>query len=133
MAHFFTLEPNGRGAERFIASITPEAISDYINDPSFYYVAAFQGEDLAGVAALRDGRHLFHLFVAPVFQRQGLARQLWATVMAKMATNPEGITVNSTLYAVPVYERFGFVATGPRVEMNGIAFVPMRARPMPEG
>ncbi|MDT7513781.1 GNAT family N-acetyltransferase [Rhodoferax mekongensis] len=25
-----------------------------------------------------------------------------------------------------MYERFGFVATGPRVETKGIAFVPMR-------
>jgi hypothetical protein len=41
------------------------------------------------------------------------------------AGNHRGFTVNSTPYAMPVYERFGFKATGPRVETRGIAFVPM--------
>lgn len=45
--------------------------------------------------------------------------------MAVCEANPGYFTVNSTPYAQPVYERFGFVATGPRVETKGIAFVPM--------
>lgn len=35
-------------------------------------------------------------------------------------------TVNSSLYAVPVYERYGFIPAGLRVEVHGIAFVPMK-------
>lgn len=35
-------------------------------------------------------------------------------------------TVNSSLLAVPVYERFGFRRVSPTVEQSGIAFVPMR-------
>ncbi len=126
VAHFFTLEPSGKGAERFMQSITTEAISGYIGSPGFHYLVAFQGHTLAGVAALREGRHLFHLFVSPAFQRQGLARQLWLALKAQAAPTIREFTVNSTPYAVPVYERLGFVATGPQVEMNGIAFVPMK-------
>jgi predicted GNAT family N-acyltransferase len=65
--------------------------------------------------------------VDSAYQRQGLSRQLWDHARAAVgAVNPGYFTVNSTPYAQPVYERFGFVTTGPRVETKGIAFVPMR-------
>jgi predicted GNAT family N-acyltransferase len=34
--------------------------------------------------------------------------------------------VNSSLNAVAVYERFGFVRSGQQVQTHGIAFVPMK-------
>ena len=57
-----------------------------------------------------------------------MARRLWQAVRdASIAGgNTTGFTVNASLYALPLYERLGFVATGPKVEMDGIAFVPMR-------
>lgn len=128
VAHFFTLDPSGKGAENFILSISPEAIRSHIINPNFHYICALQGTTIAGVAALREGKHLFHLFVASTFQRQVLARQLWLALKATASPSTEEFTVNSTPYAVPVYERFGFVATGPKVEMNGIAFVPMKTK-----
>jgi GNAT superfamily N-acetyltransferase len=127
LAHCFTLAPDGEGAERFLASITPGSIRSYISDPQFYYLVALDGSTLAGAAALRESRHVFHLFVSPAFQRQRLGRQLWRALQQGGASASEAITVNSALNAVPVYERFGFAATGPKVEMNGIAFVPMRS------
>ncbi len=87
-------------------------------------------EQLAGVVAVRHTTHLFHLFVAPRFQRRGIAWQLWelAEGVAVAAGNTQGFTVSATRVAVPVYQRFGFVATGPVVEKNGIAYVPMQLR-----
>jgi hypothetical protein len=40
--------------------------------------------------------------------------------------NPGRYTVHSSLGAVPVYERFAFVATGPVITKHGISFQPMR-------
>jgi len=40
--------------------------------------------------------------------------------------NTGSFTVNSTPHALPVYARFGFKPTGPRVETIGNAFVPLR-------
>jgi GNAT superfamily N-acetyltransferase len=79
------------------------------------------------IGALRDGRHLFHLFVDPAHQRSGLARHLWTQLRdaAVAAGNTGGFTVNSTLDARPVYERFGFVAAGDPQRVHGIAFQPM--------
>lgn len=127
VAHYFTLHPQGLGAEAFLKTIEPNAISDFIAAPNFCYYVGFIENHLAGVVAVRDASHLYHLFVAQRFQGQGLSRELWlfAKESAISAGNHNRFTVNSTPFAVPVYERFGFSATGPRVETHGIAFVPM--------
>ena len=128
VAHYFLLNPNGEGAEQFLLSITPEAIEGYITNPSFNYLVCYIDQELAGVIAIREKKHLFHLFVAPKFQRRGIALKLWqeAKEAAISSGNVDGFTVNSTPYAVPIYKRFGFSTTGPRIEKNGIAFVPMQ-------
>jgi hypothetical protein len=56
-----------------------------------------------------------------------LARQLWqlARAQALRAGNPGRFTVNSSPGAVPVYERFCFVASGSMVSQHGVLFQPM--------
>ena len=127
VAHYFTLQPHGQGAEVFLQGIEPAAIAGYIAAPDFLYFVGEIDQQLAGLVALRLHRHLYHLFVGPAWQGRGLSRQLWLHVQqaALLAGNHQGVTVNATPYAVPVYERFGFSPTGPRVETKGIAFVPM--------
>jgi GNAT superfamily N-acetyltransferase len=136
LARAFTLDPAGQGAEAFMRSISAEAIRGFVSAPNFAYFKGLLGGELAGVVALRDASHLYHLFVDAKFQGCGIARAQWAHARAgaEAAGNPGGFTVNSTPVAVPVYERFGFRATGARVEMNGIAYVPMRLQepPRPE-
>lgn len=128
VAHHFTLRPDGQGAEEFLLTIGTDAIQRCIEDPRFRYLAGFVGGQLAGVVAVRDHRHLYHLFVSPAFQRQGLARALWRTARAHAMQhgNPGQFTVNSTPYAAPVYTSFGFRPTGPAVQTKGIAYIPMR-------
>jgi GNAT superfamily N-acetyltransferase len=123
----FLLSPDGAGAEAFLASIGEPALRGFITAPNFDYRVAEADSALAGLVAMRDHTHLFHLFVAPAWQRQGLARDLWQGVRqtALEAGNPGRFTVNGSVNAVPVYERFGFVANGPRVEKNGVVFLPM--------
>lgn len=128
VAHYFTLHPQGVGAEDFLKTVSAPALASTIADPRFAYFKAVENGTLAGVVAVRDSSHLYHLFVDATFQRRGLSRQLWDHARAAVReSNPGYFTVNSTTYAQPVYERFGFVATGPRVETHGIAFVPMRS------
>lgn len=127
VARFFTLQPDGVGAEGFLKTISQGALSGCVADPRFAYFKAVENGTVAGVVAVRDASHLYHLFVDESFQRRGLSRQLWNHARAAVQdANPGYFTVNSTPYAQPVYERFGFVATGPRVETQGIAYVPMR-------
>lgn len=120
---FMTLAPDGAGAEQFIMSMSQGAVERYVIGEEYQYWTGWLDGDLAGIVALRHGTHLFHMYVARRYHGQGLARQLWQTVRA---ASPGAMTVNASVYALPVYQRFGFVATGPRVEQNGIAYVPMR-------
>jgi len=124
----FTVSPNGEGAEAFFASISEQAIRGYISAGNFSYLVAEVENELAGVVAMRDNCHLYHLFVAPAFQGRGLGRSLWLTVRkaALEAGNAGHFTVNSSLNAVSIYERFGFSPSGPTVETHGIAFLPMK-------
>jgi GNAT superfamily N-acetyltransferase len=123
----FFLSPDGSGAELFLQSVTEQAIRGYLSAGNFSYLVAEVESELAGVVALRDNGHLYHLFVAQAHQGQGLGRSLWLIVKraAFEAGNGGRFTVNSSLNAVPVYERFGFIPSGPKVEKHGIAFVPM--------
>lgn len=127
----FTVHPDGAGAEAFFAQITPDSIAGFLASPDYAYLVAEEDGTLAGAVAIRGNTHLYHLFVHPAFQGRGLSRQLWeaAREAAMRAGNPGEFTVNSSLNAIPVYERFGFRPAGPRTEMNGIVFMPMKLSP----
>jgi GNAT superfamily N-acetyltransferase len=60
----------------------------------------------------------------------GLGRRLWERLRdhALRSGNPGLFKVNSSINAVPVYERFGFVIAAPRVERFGGDYVPMILR-----
>lgn len=125
---FLTLHPDGAGAEKFIAHCRLPAIETYLSQEKYQYQIAHLGGELAGVVAMRDNTHLFHLFVPRALHRRGLARQLWLAARdASLAKDDlTAFTVNSSLYALPFYASLGFVATAPKVEEGGIAYVPMR-------
>ncbi|BEU73685.1 MULTISPECIES: GNAT family N-acetyltransferase [Ralstonia solanacearum species complex] len=127
LAHVFTVEPDGSGAEGFLKSIAPPAITGLIASANFRYYVGHHGNRLAGVVAIRDNAHLHHLFVDRHLHGKGIGTQLWehAKRAAIRAGNRGHFTVNSTVFAVKAYEAFGFRVTGPKTERNGIAFVPM--------
>lgn len=126
--HLLTIDPNGRGAGEFFASVSAEAERKYIRSDRYCFVVAEARGKLAGFIAMRDRTHLFHLFVAPQYQRRGLAWELWRRGCEATGPHRAGaeFTVNSSLPAVPVYERFGFRQASPPVRQSGVAFVPMK-------
>ena len=82
----------------------------------------------AGVIDLRDNDHVSLLFVDARHQRHGIARELLdrALAVARPARpGLERVTVNSSRFGVPAYERLGFRQTGPERTVNGIVFIPM--------
>ncbi|HEY4271323.1 MAG TPA: GNAT family N-acetyltransferase [Candidatus Udaeobacter sp.] len=123
-----TVDPSGAGAEQYLASVSEQAEREYLESPRYFFIVAECGGAFAGFIAIRDNTHLFHLFVARVFHRNGLARRLWreAREEAVRRENSGGFTVNSSLNAIPVYEAFGFVPSGPVATVHGISFMPMR-------
>ncbi|MDG4555606.1 MAG: GNAT family N-acetyltransferase [Candidatus Competibacter sp.] len=124
----FYTSPTREGAEPFLASVSTEAQRGYIAAGNFSYHVAESDGGLVAVVALRDNSHLFHLFVAKPLQGTGLARRLWNIVKnnAMAAGNRGQFTVNSSLNAVPIYEKFGFVRKGEVQYIHGISCQPMQ-------
>lgn len=123
IAHEFSAE----GRANLLGSMTPAAIERLLESGYRYFVAE-AGNTLAGVVATRDDRHLYHLFVANEFQRQGLARRLWEAAQHSCVASAgtTEFTVNASRYAVAAYERLGFVVVGEQQATNGVISVPMK-------
>ncbi len=114
----------------YLASVSVEAERNYLASERYRYLLAYSDSHLAGLIAIRDDSHLFHLFVERSYQRRGLARRLWELALHELCdcSSEGGLTVNSSPAAVPVYQAFGFIAEGQIQNMHGISFLPMRRR-----
>lgn len=123
-----TDDPSGAGAEHFLASVSLQAEREYLASERYRYLLAYSDSQLVGFIAIRDGSHLYHLFVERSHQCQGIARRLWERARRELRASErtESFTVNSSLSAVPVYQAFGFFPTGSIQREHGITFQPMR-------
>lgn len=120
-------ESSPEGAATFLAENNEMGVRGFLARGHVYHVALVEGA-LAGFVAVRDNSHLFHLFVGKRWHRRGIARRLWEVARAAaLARGGDGsFTVNSSNYAVPVYEAFGFVRVGPTQCAKGLFYNPMR-------
>ena len=91
----------------------------------------YENGRILGVIATRDVSHIALMFVDKQQHRKGIAKQMFSVVLNDIIRNTDitEMTVNSSPYAVKVYERLGFVKTGEQQEKNGMIFIPM-ARPV---
>ena len=123
---YITPEFSLDGQQLFLSKNNEDSITGFVNEGFRYHVAHLNGQ-IVGFVGMRDNKHLYHLFVATVLQRQGLGRRLWEVARAECiaAGNPGEFTVNSSKNAIGVYERFGFVRTAPTQDSNGVLYNPM--------
>ena len=85
---------------------------------------AFDGDSLIGILASRnEGSHIALFFVDGAYHGQGIGRSLWNAFLSDSDQNE--ITVNSSLYAVGIYEKLGFIKTAEPQEDSGSRFIPM--------
>ena len=107
------------GIKEFYKSIHDEA---YLQELSMY--GAFLEDKLVGVIATRNEKsHIALFFVDGKYHKQGIGRKLFEA--AKSNCNADKMTVNSSPYAVPIYEKLGFRQTNTEQIVNGIRFTPM--------
>ncbi|MGA2569089.1 MAG: GNAT family N-acetyltransferase [Terracidiphilus sp.] len=126
---FEAAEYKQEGIDEFKRFIAPESLAARCAAGIFFVLCCKSGSGIAGVIAIKENHHISLLFVRKEDQRKGIARTLLAKALeACLATDPklQAVTVNSSRYAVGVYERLGFESIGPEQEKNGIRFTPMR-------
>ncbi|WP_204378398.1 GNAT family N-acetyltransferase [Agaribacterium haliotis] len=76
-----------------------------------------------GISLLKKPNHLHHLFVSEEFQGNGISRILWQHVQQHVKC--DSFTLRSSIYAVPVYKKFGFTESAAVQTKGGISFQPM--------
>ena len=108
-----------------------ETFCNFVNNKeitkSFKVYGAFEDNVLKGLIATdSQKRHICLFFVDKVSQGKGIGKELMRVVV----NNNENsyITVNSSRYGVPVYEKLGFIKMEEEKEQeqDGLKFTPMK-------
>jgi len=82
--------------------------------------------NIDGYIELRDVHHVTRFFVAPDRLGNGIGKGLHQAAEAHCrAAGLDKMTVFSSPFAVPVYARLGYAATGPEESPHGLRYVPM--------
>ena len=105
-----------------------ETFHTFLHDPDAIAALTFYGatvsDDLVGVLATRGNSHVALFFVEPCVQRQGVGRALLNA--AKKACISDVMTVNSSPFAIEIYQKLGFHALSDEQLADGIRFTPMK-------
>jgi GNAT superfamily N-acetyltransferase len=119
------------GIEEFRKHIVPhDILGRHMRGDSFVLVVEEAGE-MVGVIDVRDGSHIRLFFVRKERQGRGIGRKLFELAVDRCRQEDHeltAITVNSSPYAVPIYESLGFVVSHPEQVKNGIRHTPMTCR-----
>ena len=109
------------------ASIQPAQILKLLGSSQMVWLVAAANKSLIGVLAISERSHVKYFFVHPTSQKLGIGKQLWefASGGGLLANT---VTVRSSLFAVPVYERLGFKTVGSAGVWNGMHYHTMVAR-----
>ena len=106
-----------------------ETFCNFVNNKkitkSFKVYGAFENDILKGLIATdSQKRHICLFFVDKVSQGKGIGKELMRVVV----NNNENsyITVNSSRYGVPIYEKLGFKKIEEEKKQDGLKFTPMK-------
>ena len=114
------------GFDVLLASMDSEQTRGRIKD-GWLHLCAIHENSMIGVVVVKPPSHLYHLFVLTEYQRKGVGTKLFSAAdAATLATTDACLsTVNSSLNAIPAYQRLGFTVDGAIVETNGVRCQPM--------
>ena len=92
---------------------------------SFKVYSAFEDNVLKGIIATDSPKkHICLFFVDKVSQGKGIGKKLMSFIIDDNENS--FITVNSSRYAVSIYEKIGFIKTEEEKEQDGLKFTPMK-------
>jgi len=126
LAHYYLNEPNGELPSWLADTLTYEAFTSRISSAEYLNFVFEEAGSIVGYIAIKKPGHLYHLFVAEECHGQGVSRLLWEH--AKRHCQCNCFSLRSSIYAVPVYKRFGFSESGPVGTKDGVSFQPMELR-----
>jgi predicted N-acetyltransferase YhbS len=123
LAHFYLDEPENELPAWLSQTLTEKAFTERLSNGGYTNFVYEQNNKIIGYIALKKPNHLYHLFVLEQFQGKGISRLLWEYV--KNSGQHASFTLRSSVYAVPIYKRFGFCESGQIGMKDGVSFQPM--------
>lgn len=111
-------EYSQEGIQMFRASL-----DDQERNAAMTWYGAFDDGHLVGVLCMRKPQHIGDFFVRAEYQGRGHGRRLFDRM--KEDYTEQHFTVNSSPYAVPIYQKLGFRATDTEQVVDGLRFTPM--------
>ena len=116
-----------KGVIEFSKYLNPQFIQQRLVNNHFVIVA-LDKDTITGMIEVRNHNHISLLFVKKEYLKRGIAKKLLETAIDKSLkhnTNISLIEVNSSPFAIQIYEKLGFVKTDTEQVKNGIRFTPM--------
>ena len=121
------------GWDLFLRLLEKQTQKSLIENKKYKYLIALDENNMniLGVLAVKEVTHLFHFFVDPNSQGLGIGKSLWKMYLNKIhqlnekRQNIKTITVNSSDYGIPFYQKIGFMMNSSRQKKNGVCYTPM--------
>lgn len=106
LSHFYLSSTEESLPEWLLSSLELKEFKNRLKNNEFTNLLCERNGNIIGYISIKNKNHIYHLFVSQEHQRKGIAKKLWKK--AKNLCLSSTYTVRSSLYAVPVYECFGF-------------------------
>jgi GNAT superfamily N-acetyltransferase len=129
-SEFVAPDYSEEGVNEFSKYVHPLLMQRRLANNHFVLVAVDDAM-FVGVIEVRNFNHISLLFVKKEYLGQGIAKKLLEIAITKCKqhnTDIELIEVNSSPFAVGVYQKLGFVKVSGEQIKNGIRFTPMVKR-----
>ena len=107
----------------FKDSFSAEEFEKRIHSKDYKHFAYVIKNQIVGFIVIKEDNHLFHLFVDEKYHQQYIGKKLWEYVKKNILF--ETMTTNASLYAINVYESFGFVKQKDIQTYKELEFLPM--------
>ena len=126
LAHYYLDELEAKLPAWLANTLTDQAFFTRITSSAYVnFVYEKQGV-IIGYIAIKKPNHLYHLFVSEQFQGNGISRLLWEYVISNGQYS--SFTLRSSIYAIPIYKKFGFIESGSIGKKDGVSFQPMELK-----
>lgn len=126
LSHFYLENKGSSLPEWFLQTLDIFEFERRISSEEFdNFVYLIDGE-IVGYISIKENSHLYHLFVDESYQGNGISKKLWRYATTDSLENI--YTVRSSMFAVPVYKKFGFIESGLAASKDGISFQPMELK-----
>lgn|GEM_PF-304919 len=107
----------------FKEDVNKQSFEKRILDSNYLHHIYVKDKKIVGLITIKDKNHLFHLFVDSSYHKKGIAKKLFESIKSNMDVN--GMNVNASIYAIPMYKALGFKKCGEKNRYKELEYQPM--------